>query len=226
MRDLAGHVDQIDRAVAVHRREQRIARLRQRRVVRDQAGAGAPDLLLVDARHAGLPRCCRGRSNRPTPALSDRRYTAEDAVKKIVMALAVVMFAGLFWSQPAEARCWWNGFRWHCTTRITGTITGTRGTGHRAHSLLSAVLLRLLPAILLPARVHALAALLGIDRNRGRRCVPGAGLHTRNTPGDGRASPGGEGRAKPVAATRQIGRQSRSRCPLWQKSIGRSGGAG
>jgi hypothetical protein len=36
-------------------------------------------------------------------------------VKKIVMALAVVMFAGLFWSQPAEARCWWNGYRTHCT---------------------------------------------------------------------------------------------------------------
>jgi hypothetical protein len=36
-------------------------------------------------------------------------------VKKILMALAVLMFAGAFWSQPAEARCWWNGFRWHCT---------------------------------------------------------------------------------------------------------------
>jgi hypothetical protein len=31
------------------------------------------------------------------------------------MALAVVMFAGLFWSPPAEARCWWNGFRTVCT---------------------------------------------------------------------------------------------------------------
>ena len=36
-------------------------------------------------------------------------------MKKIVMALAVVILAGLFWSNPAEARCWWNGFRWHCT---------------------------------------------------------------------------------------------------------------
>ena len=36
-------------------------------------------------------------------------------MKKILMALAVVTFSGLFWSQPAEARCWWNGFRWHCT---------------------------------------------------------------------------------------------------------------
>ena len=36
-------------------------------------------------------------------------------MKKIVMALAVVML-GLFWSQSAaEARCWWNGYRWHCT---------------------------------------------------------------------------------------------------------------
>ena len=36
-------------------------------------------------------------------------------MKKIVMAPALVMFAGLFWSQPAEARCWWNGYRWHCS---------------------------------------------------------------------------------------------------------------
>lgn len=36
-------------------------------------------------------------------------------MKKILMALAVLMFAGLFWSQPAEARCWWNGFRTVCT---------------------------------------------------------------------------------------------------------------
>ena len=36
-------------------------------------------------------------------------------MKKIVMAPALVMFAGLFWSQPAEARCWWNGYRTHCT---------------------------------------------------------------------------------------------------------------
>jgi hypothetical protein len=35
-------------------------------------------------------------------------------VKKIVMALAVVMFAGLFWPSQAEARCWWNGYRWAC----------------------------------------------------------------------------------------------------------------
>ena len=36
-------------------------------------------------------------------------------MKKIIMALTVVMFAGLFWSNQAEARCWWNGYRTHCT---------------------------------------------------------------------------------------------------------------
>lgn len=36
-------------------------------------------------------------------------------MKKIVLALAAVMFAALLWSQPAEARCWWNGFRTVCT---------------------------------------------------------------------------------------------------------------
>jgi len=38
-------------------------------------------------------------------------------MKKIVMALALVMFAGLFWSSAAEARCWWNGYRTVCTHR-------------------------------------------------------------------------------------------------------------
>ena len=36
-------------------------------------------------------------------------------MKKIVMALAVIMLAGLLWPNQAEARCWWNGYRWHCT---------------------------------------------------------------------------------------------------------------
>jgi hypothetical protein len=36
-------------------------------------------------------------------------------MKKIVMALAFVMLAGLFWPNSAEARCWWNGYRWQCT---------------------------------------------------------------------------------------------------------------
>ena len=36
-------------------------------------------------------------------------------MKKIVMALAVIMLAGLFWPSQAEARCWWNGYRTQCT---------------------------------------------------------------------------------------------------------------
>ena len=31
------------------------------------------------------------------------------------MVLAFVLLAGLFWPNQAEARCWWNGYRWHCT---------------------------------------------------------------------------------------------------------------
>ena len=38
-------------------------------------------------------------------------------MKKIVMTLAFVMFAGLFMSSAAEARCWWNGYRTVCTHR-------------------------------------------------------------------------------------------------------------
>src|SRR5205085_11739376 len=56
MDDLARHIDQVDRAVAGHRREQRIPRLRQRRVVGDQPGAGAADLLLVDSGHHAVPQ--------------------------------------------------------------------------------------------------------------------------------------------------------------------------
>ena len=54
----------------------------------------------------------RGRhsATRHTPVRLDR-------MKKIVMALALVVFAGLFWSSAAEARCWWNGYRTVCTHR-------------------------------------------------------------------------------------------------------------
>jgi hypothetical protein len=38
-----------------------------------------------------------------------------DAVKTLLTALAAVILSSLFWSQPAEARCWWNGYRWHCS---------------------------------------------------------------------------------------------------------------
>jgi hypothetical protein len=36
-------------------------------------------------------------------------------VKTIYAALAAIILSGLVWSSPAEARCWWNGYRWHCT---------------------------------------------------------------------------------------------------------------
>ena len=55
MGHLASHIDQIDGAVAGHRREQRVSRLRQRRIVRDQPGPRAPYLLLVDGGHVCLP---------------------------------------------------------------------------------------------------------------------------------------------------------------------------
>ena len=36
-------------------------------------------------------------------------------MKTLLTALAAVILSALLWSQPAEARCWWNGWRWHCT---------------------------------------------------------------------------------------------------------------
>ena len=36
-------------------------------------------------------------------------------MKTLIAALAAVVLSALLWSQPAEARCWWNGYRWHCT---------------------------------------------------------------------------------------------------------------
>ena len=36
-------------------------------------------------------------------------------MKKLIIALAAVVVSALLWSQPAEARCWWNGWRWQCS---------------------------------------------------------------------------------------------------------------
>ena len=36
-------------------------------------------------------------------------------MKTIATALTAIILSALFWSQPAEARCLWNGYRWHCT---------------------------------------------------------------------------------------------------------------
>jgi hypothetical protein len=41
--------------------------------------------------------------------------TLRIAAKTLLTALAAVILSALLWSQPAEARCWWNGWRWHCT---------------------------------------------------------------------------------------------------------------
>ena len=34
---------------------------------------------------------------------------------KLFGALAAVTLALVLLAPPAEARCWWNGYRWHCT---------------------------------------------------------------------------------------------------------------
>ena len=36
-------------------------------------------------------------------------------MKLMLAALAGTMLLGAAISTPAEARCWWNGYRWHCT---------------------------------------------------------------------------------------------------------------
>ena len=36
-------------------------------------------------------------------------------MKKLFGALAAIMLAMLLLAPTAEARCWWNGYRWHCT---------------------------------------------------------------------------------------------------------------
>src|SRR5262245_15229142 len=66
--DLALHVDQENGAVAEHRREERVARLRARRVVRDEARPGTPDLLLVHERHDSVLSWQRFGPRGPSPA--------------------------------------------------------------------------------------------------------------------------------------------------------------
>src|SRR6266700_7356639 len=36
------------------------------------------------------------------------------AVRKLFGALAAAMLTLVLLAPPAEARCWWNGYRWHC----------------------------------------------------------------------------------------------------------------
>jgi hypothetical protein len=51
VRDLAVHVHEVDGTVAVHRREQRVARLGARGIVGDEPGPRSPDLLLIHRAH-------------------------------------------------------------------------------------------------------------------------------------------------------------------------------
>jgi hypothetical protein len=36
-------------------------------------------------------------------------------VTKIFGALAAILLALVVFAPPAEAHCWWNGYRWHCS---------------------------------------------------------------------------------------------------------------
>lgn len=38
-------------------------------------------------------------------------------MKKTLGALAAAMLALAVFAPPAEAHCWWNGYRWHCYHR-------------------------------------------------------------------------------------------------------------
>src|SRR5439155_1252510 len=83
---LARHVDQIDRTLAGHRREQRESGLRQRRIMRDQPGPRASYLLLVDGGHSASPDANRhpGRAGMPILGLrilgQNRKYGAYSTV--------------------------------------------------------------------------------------------------------------------------------------------------
>jgi len=39
------------------------------------------------------------------------------AVRKLFGALAAALLTLVLLAPPAEARCWWNGYRWHCHHR-------------------------------------------------------------------------------------------------------------
>src|SRR5438105_666976 len=55
-------------------------------------------------------------------------------MKKIAIVLAALIVTAVFWPQQAEARCWFNGYRWICNhyrahyTGIRIAITGRTTT--------------------------------------------------------------------------------------------------
>src|SRR5262249_22958229 len=83
--DLAVHVDQEDGAVAEHRGEERVARLRARRIVSDEARPGTSDLLLVPQRHGALLEV-HPHAAADDPRLADR----DDAVARAADRVGLV----------------------------------------------------------------------------------------------------------------------------------------
>jgi hypothetical protein len=47
--------------------------------------------------------------------LSVDKHRGGKAMRKFVLAtLAALAIGTAAFAQPAEARCWWNGYSWHC----------------------------------------------------------------------------------------------------------------
>jgi hypothetical protein len=41
-------------------------------------------------------------------------------MKFLLSVLAAIMLLGVVTATPAEARCWWDGWGWHCAPRYWG----------------------------------------------------------------------------------------------------------
>src|SRR6266850_1422207 len=86
---LALHDDEKDRTVAEHRCEERVARLRARRVVSDEACAGPPDLLLVHRRHESLLEV-QAHAAADHPRLADRDDTLAGPADRVGLVEEIV----------------------------------------------------------------------------------------------------------------------------------------
>ena len=36
-------------------------------------------------------------------------------MRRVALFLGALLLLTVFWPHSAEARCWWNGYRWHCS---------------------------------------------------------------------------------------------------------------
>jgi hypothetical protein len=54
-------------------------------------------------------------------------------MKVVLGTLAAAMLVGAVWAQPAEARCFWNGYATVCTHHGYGYGNSWRGDGWRHH---------------------------------------------------------------------------------------------